>query len=133
MENKIMPKEIKEQVEVTKYVCSNCGAKHKNTFLFRTCAITGEEVCTDCATQVYLAKIDDVDGFGTGDEYEVYFNPYSSYVKKELAPLNKAMLEYEQEDYLKVVDNLYKDFCKKMKKAHEAYLQGKIRDFDKLI
>ena len=133
MENKIMPKEIKEQVEVTKYVCSNCGAVHKSKLNFDTCAITGEEVCDNCEELVHLMEIDNDCEIGSANDYEVYLSDYAVPVKKELVVLTDSMLEYETDDYRKVVISLYEDFCKKMQEAHRAYLQGKIRDFDKLI
>ena len=123
-----MPKEIKKQITVTEYVCSNCGAVHKSKNKFYTCRITGEEICDNCKDEVYLAEIDEVVSVGDIFDYEVYMGNYKVPIKKEIAILPESMLEYEREDYLKVVANLYEDFCKKMQEAHKAYLQGKIRD-----
>ena len=123
-----MPKEIKKQITVTEYVCSNCGAVHKNKNKFYTCRITGEEICDNCKDEVYLAEIDEVVSVGDIFDYEVYMSNYKVPIKKEIAVLPESMLEYEREDYLKVVSNLYEDFCKKMQEAHKAYLSGKIRD-----
>lgn len=123
-----MPKEIQKQVTVTEYVCSNCGAVHKNKNKFYTCRITGEEICDNCKDEVYLAEIDEVVSVGDIFDYEVYMGNYKVPIKKDIPRLPESMLEYEREDYLKVVANLYVDFCKKMQEAHKAYLQGKIRD-----
>ena len=123
-----MPKEIQKQVTVTEYVCSNCGAVHKDKNKFYTCRITGEEICDNCKDEVYLAEIDEVVSVGDIFDYEVYMSNYKVPIKKDIAILPESMLEYEREDYLKVVANLYEDFCKKMQEAHKAYLSGKIRD-----
>lgn len=130
-EDIVMPKEIKKQITVTEYVCSNCGAVHKNKNKFYTCRITGEEICDNCKDDVYLAEIGNVVNvvnIGDISDYEVYMSDYKVPIKKEISRLPESMLEYEREDYLKVVSNLYEDFCKKMQEAHKAYLQGKIRD-----
>ena len=126
-----MPKEIKKQITVTEYVCSNCGAVHKNKNKFYTCRITGEEICDNCKDEVYLAEIDEVVSVGDIFDYEVYMSNYKVPIKKDISRLPESMLEYEREDYLKVVCNLYEDFCKKMQEAHKAYLSGKIRDLTK--
>lgn len=123
-----MPKEIKKQITVTEYVCSNCGAVHKSKDKFHTCRITGEEICDNCKDEVYLAEIDEVVSVGDIFDYEVYMSNYKVPIKKDISRLPESMLEYEREDYLKVVCNLYEDFCKKMQEAHKAYLSGKIRD-----
>ena len=123
-----MPKEIQKQITVTEYVCSNCGAVHKDKNKFYTCRITGEEICDNCKDEVYLAEIDEVVSVGDIFDYEVYMSNYKVPIKKEIPRLPESMLEYEREDYLKVVCNLYEDFCKKMQEAHKAYLSGKIRD-----
>lgn len=123
-----MPKEIQKQVTVTEYVCSNCGAVHKGKNKFYTCRITGEEICDNCKDEVYLAEIGDVVNIGDIFDYEVYMGNYKVPIKKDIPRLPESMLEYEREDYLKVVTNLYEDFCKKMQEAHKAYLSGKIRD-----
>lgn len=123
-----MPKEIKKQVTVTEYVCSNCGAVHRNKLNFDTCAITGEEICDECEELVHLMEIDSPDIIGGADDYEVYLSDDTIPVKKELVGLSETMLRYEVDDYRTVVTRLYADFCKKMQEAHKAYLAGKIRD-----
>ena len=123
-----MPKEIKKQITVTEYVCSNCGAVHKSKDKFFTCAVTGEAICTNCKKSTYLMEIGVAGDVGSASDYEVYLKNYTDHVKAELVKLSDSMLEYEVEDYIKVVTNLYEDFCKKMQEAHRAYLTGNIRD-----
>ena len=123
-----MPKEIKKQITVTEYVCSNCGAVHKSKTKFYKCRITGEEICDNCMEEAHLIEIGTPNNIGDNSDYEVYMMNYPVPVKSELVKLSDSMLEYERDDYIKVVTNLYEDFCKKMQEAHRAYLAGKIRD-----
>ena len=123
-----MPKEVKKKVTVTEYVCSNCGAVHRNKNNFYTCVVTGEEICDKCKEDVNLMEIGSPCVIGCGSDYEVYLSNYPTPVKKELVELTTPMYAYEVDDYRTVVTKLYADFCKKMQEAHKAYLAGKIRD-----
>ena len=90
--------------------------------------MTGEEICDNCMEEAHLIEIGTPNNIGDNSDYEVYMSNYKVPVKAELVKLSDSMLEYERDDYMKVVTNLYEDFCKKMQVAHRAYLACKIRD-----
>ena len=76
-----MPKEIKKQITVTEYVCSNCGAVHKSKTKFYKCRITGEEICDNCKEDVHLIEIGTPNNIGDNSDYEVYMMNYQFFHK----------------------------------------------------
>lgn len=103
------------EVKVKKYKCENCGEVHNNKNVFRTCYLTGKELCTSCSVH-----LDDIVYYDDG-----MYKEHGVYVDKSLV-LEYALDEYE-DIYYDQVKKLEKEFLDKLKELNTQYITGTIK------
>lgn len=102
------------EVKVKKYKCENCGKVHNNKSVFRTCYLTGKELCTSCSVQ-----LDDI----------VYYD-YGMYKERGVCVDKSLVSEYAldlyENTYYDQVEKLEKEFLDKLKELNTQYITGTI-------
>ena len=110
---------------VTTYTCETCGTEDSRTYRFKTCAICGKEVCSNCERVLYILE------------------DYLTYDKKDLASIdfdtedNPGLRVVCNDCYIKViagkesystlVGTLINEFNSKLKQLNDRYLKGECK------
>ena len=102
------------EVKVKKYKCENCGKVHNITAAFRTCYLTGKELCTSCSIQ-----LDDIVYYDNG-----MYKEHGVCVDKSL--VKEYALEVYEDTYYNQVKKLEKEFLDKLKELNTQYITGTI-------